>query len=52
MKEIKGELLMIWGRQDPPVPKESRALIYKAMRVRSISERTGEPRQSCGAGRG
>ena len=31
MKEIKGELLMIWGRQDPHVPQEGRALIYKAM---------------------
>lgn len=29
--EIKGELLMIWGRQDPHVPREGRALIYNAM---------------------
>jgi len=30
-KEIKGELLMFWGRQDPHVPPEGRALIYKAL---------------------
>jgi carboxymethylenebutenolidase len=29
--EIKGELLMIWGRQDPHVPREGRALIYNAL---------------------
>lgn len=28
---IKGEMLMIWGRQDPHVPREGRALIYNAM---------------------
>jgi carboxymethylenebutenolidase len=31
LKEIKAELLMIWGRQDPHVPEEGRALIYQAM---------------------
>jgi carboxymethylenebutenolidase len=31
VKEIKGEMLMIWGRQDPHVPREGRALIYNAM---------------------
>ncbi len=29
--EIMGELLMIWGRQDPHIPREGRALIYKAL---------------------
>jgi carboxymethylenebutenolidase len=29
--EIKGEMLMIWGRQDPHVPREGRRLIYDAM---------------------
>lgn len=29
--EIKGELLMIWGRQDPHVPAEGRAKIYAAL---------------------
>jgi carboxymethylenebutenolidase len=31
MREIQGELLMIWGRQDPHIPREGRALIYQAM---------------------
>ncbi|MBK7991984.1 MAG: dienelactone hydrolase family protein [Blastocatellia bacterium] len=31
MGEIKGEMLMIWGRQDPHVPREGRMLIYNAM---------------------
>jgi carboxymethylenebutenolidase len=29
--EIKGELMMIWGRQDPHVPGEGRAKIYAAL---------------------
>ncbi len=29
--QIKGELLMIWGRQDPHIPREGRALIYNAL---------------------
>ena len=29
--EILGELLMIWGRQDPHVPREGRQLIYNAL---------------------
>lgn len=29
--EIKGELLMIWGRQDPHVPAEGRAKVYAAL---------------------
>jgi carboxymethylenebutenolidase len=31
MKEIKAEMLMIFGRQDPHVPREGRQLIYNAM---------------------
>ena len=31
MKEIRGEMLMIWGRQDPHIPREGRRLIYDAM---------------------
>ncbi len=31
MGEITGEMLMIWGRQDPHVPREGRQLIYNAM---------------------
>jgi carboxymethylenebutenolidase len=29
--EIKGELLMIWGRQDPHIPREGRRLLYEAL---------------------
>ena len=29
--EIKGEMLMIWGRQDPHVPADGRALIQRRM---------------------
>ncbi|MDH5194579.1 MAG: dienelactone hydrolase family protein, partial [Nitrospira sp.] len=29
--EIRGELLMIWGRQDPHIPREGRALIYNTL---------------------
>ena len=29
--KITGELLMIWGRQDPHIPHEGRALIYNAL---------------------
>ncbi|MBV9124308.1 MAG: dienelactone hydrolase family protein [Planctomycetes bacterium] len=31
MPEIKGEMLMIWGRQDPHVPEEGRRLIQARM---------------------
>jgi carboxymethylenebutenolidase len=29
--EIQGELMMIWGRQDPHIPAEGRRLIYDAL---------------------
>jgi carboxymethylenebutenolidase len=29
--DITGELVMIWGRQDPHIPREGRALIYNAL---------------------
>jgi carboxymethylenebutenolidase len=29
--ELKGEMLMIWGRQDPHVPQEGRDRIYRAL---------------------
>ena len=29
--EIKGELLMIWGRQDPHIPREGRQIVYNAL---------------------
>lgn len=31
MKQIKGEMLMIWGRQDPHIPNEGRRTVYNAM---------------------
>jgi len=31
MKEIRGEMLMIWGKQDPHIPREGRQLIGNAM---------------------
>ena len=30
-KDIRGELLMIWGRQDPHIPTEGRRAIYEAL---------------------
>lgn len=29
--ELRGELLMIWGKQDPHIPQEGRDLLYRAM---------------------
>jgi carboxymethylenebutenolidase len=29
--DIRGELALIWGRQDPHVPSEGRRLIYDAL---------------------
>ncbi len=37
MGEIKGELLMVWGRQDPHIPGEGRALVYSAMTAAGIN---------------
>ena len=31
MREIRGEMMMIWGRQDPHIPGEGRRIIYDAM---------------------
>jgi len=31
IKELQGEMLMIWGRQDPHVPREGRAMVYNAL---------------------
>ena len=35
--EITGEMLMVWGRQDPHVPRESRRLIYDAINDAGVS---------------
>lgn len=37
INELKGEMLMIWGRQDPHVPREGRALIYNALSDANIN---------------
>jgi carboxymethylenebutenolidase len=31
MSEVKAEMLMIWGRQDPHIPQEGRLKVYQAM---------------------
>jgi carboxymethylenebutenolidase len=31
IREIKGELMMVWGRQDPHIPREGRALLNAAL---------------------
>jgi carboxymethylenebutenolidase len=31
ISELKGEMLMIWGRQDPHVPREGRQTVYNAL---------------------
>jgi len=35
--EIKGELMLVWGRQDPHVPAEGRAQIYQALTAAGVS---------------
>lgn len=35
--EITGEMLMVWGRQDPHVPREGRRLIYDAINDAGVS---------------
>ena len=37
VKEIKCEMLMIWGRQDPHVPPEGRAIVHKAMQDANLN---------------
>lgn len=37
MGEIKGELLMVWGRQDPHVPIEGRRLIYETLTTAGVN---------------
>ncbi len=35
--EIQGELMMVWGRQDPHIPAEGRRLIYDALTAAGTS---------------
>ncbi len=37
MGDIKGEMLMIWGRQDPHVPAEGRRLVYDSMTAAGVN---------------
>ncbi|HRK30747.1 MAG TPA: dienelactone hydrolase family protein [Tepidisphaeraceae bacterium] len=37
LKEIKGELLMIFGRQDPHIPTDGRRVIYDALAAAEIN---------------
>ncbi len=37
MKEIQGEMMMIWGRQDPHIPSEGRRIIYDAMSAADVN---------------
>lgn len=37
LKEIKGEMLMIWGRQDPHVPAEGRKRIHEAISAAGVN---------------
>jgi len=36
VSEIRGELMMIWGRQDPHIPAEGRRVIYDALTVAEV----------------
>jgi carboxymethylenebutenolidase len=31
VRDVRGELLMVWGRQDPHIPYEGRSKIYRAL---------------------
>lgn len=35
--DIKGEVMMVWGRQDPHIPDEGRALIYQKLVEAKVS---------------
>jgi carboxymethylenebutenolidase len=34
--DVKGELMMVWGRQDPHIPGEGRALIYQTLTEKKV----------------
>ncbi len=34
--EIKGEMLMVWGRQDPHIPTEGRQVVYQALTAAGV----------------
>lgn len=35
--EIQGELQMVWGKQDPHIPAEGRALVYKTLAEQAVN---------------
>ena len=37
LDKIKGELLMIWGKQDPHIPAEGRAKVYSALSEQGLT---------------
>ncbi len=37
MSSIKGEMLMIWGRQDPHIPADGRSIVYDAMTAADVN---------------
>lgn len=37
LQEIKGELLLIWGKQDPHIPQEGRQLIYQSLTAAEVN---------------
>lgn len=37
LAEVKGELLMIWGRQDPHIPVDGRRTIYDALNAANVN---------------
>jgi carboxymethylenebutenolidase len=37
IREIRGEIMMVWGRQDPHIPLEGRVLIHREMEVAGLN---------------
>ena len=37
MGEIDGEMLMVWGRQDPHIPREGRVVVQDAMEAAGVN---------------
>jgi carboxymethylenebutenolidase len=37
ISELKGEMLMIWGKQDPHIPQEGRDLIYRSLTAAGVN---------------
>jgi carboxymethylenebutenolidase len=37
LAELRGELLMVWGKQDPHIPQDGRDLIYRSMTAAGVN---------------